>query len=278
MKDSGFPGGITALMATYIKRNHRQLKNAIDSIYENSVIPDQVLVICDGPVTPESMNVLEKYKENFENFHFLKLPKNAGLASALNWGLENITTTWVARCDDDDINAPNRFENQLQCLIQNPLAKIIGSNIVEVDEYGRYLAERQVPSNTTEIIKMLPARNPFNHMTVIYELALAKKVGYYPLLAYEDYGLWIKLLHQKVVAVNVQEPLVFASSGKDMYRRRGGLRIAKNEFILGQMMYKYGFNSLVGASLTALFRASSALAPAWIKKIFYSRFLRKPKN
>lgn len=275
MNNSKFPGGCTALMSTFFLSNSRLLKNAIDSIYANSVIPDQVLIVCDGPLSPDSISVLRGYELSNTNFKCLWLPKNVGLAKALNYGLENIKTTWVARCDDDDFNCPDRFNKQLNYLLENSQVKILGSNISEVNIAGQIISQRKVPGKNNEIRKVLPFRNPFNHMTVIFDRELAIKLGGYPIMAYQDYGLWIKMLGTGCIAANLQDTLVHATTGNGMYRRRGGFQIAKDEFKLARLMREYKFKSYLSSLSWAAIRAAASLAPARAKHLLYKNLLRK---
>jgi glycosyltransferase involved in cell wall biosynthesis len=275
MNNSGFLGGVTALMSTYINSNPDLLKRAIASIYANSVIPDEVIVICDGPLNANSTEILDGFKEKYSNFKCHWLPRNIGLTQALNFGLQHISTTWVARCDDDDFNCSDRFEKQRNYLLQHPQVQLLGSNISEVDLNGRFISQRRVPEDITEIRKVTKLRNPFNHMTVIYDCHLALKVGGYPVMAYQDYGLWIKMLGSGCIAANIQESLVHATTGDGLYLRRGGSQIAKDEFKLAHLLYQYQFKSYLPSIITAVLRAMAALMPPKCKHLLYRYLLRK---
>jgi len=271
---SGFPGGLSALMSIYWKCDNLLLTRALESIFHNTIVPDEVLVVIDGPIQVDTEMVLCIYQEKYPFFKTLQLNKNQGLAIALNEGLAIIKTRWAARCDQDDINYPHRFEKQLACLQKNPNAKLIGSSISEVDLDGQLLSERRVPESDDEIKKLIPFRNPFNHMTVIYDTEFIRKLGCYPDIAYQDYGLWIKIIGNGGLAVNILEPLVYATTGDDMYRRRGGIKIAIDEFKLHHLMAHYRVRSWVGAMAWATARSAAAIMPRQAKRLLYRQYLR----
>ena len=272
---SNFPGGLTALMPIYWNCDNQLLHRALDSIFQNTIKPDEVLVVIDGPIQNETQEVLSIFKEKYSHFKTLPLIHNQGLALALNEGLAQIKTRWVSRCDQDDINYLNRFEKQLSCLKENQNAKLIGSYITEIDRAGKILSQRKVPTTLEAIKKLLPFRNPFNHMTVIYDNHFIRQIGGYPNLAYQDYGLWIKVIGNGAEALNIPEPLVYATTGDDMFRRRGGFKIAADEFKLHRLMAQYHFRSWIGAMSWAGARAAASLMPAKFKRHLYRKHLRE---
>lgn len=272
---SGFPGGLTALMSIYWNCDNQLLHRALDSIFQNTVQPDEVLVVIDGPIQSDSQSILSLFQDKYSYFRVLPLTHNKGLATALNEGLAIVKTRWVARCDQDDINYLDRFEKQLSFLQKNMDVKLIGSFITEVNHQGQILSQRTVPETLETIKKFLPFRNPFNHMSVIYDSHFMRKIGGYPNIAYQDYGLWIKALGQGAKALNIPEPLVYATTGDDMFRRRGGIKIAKDEFKLHSLMAQYQFRSWAGAMTWASVRAVISLMPANFKRHLYYSYLRK---
>lgn len=270
-----FSGGLTALMPIYWNCDNSLLHRALDSIFQNTVQPDEVLVVIDGPIQNETRKILTIFEKKYSQFTILQLNKNQGLATALNEGIACVKTKWVARCDQDDINYLNRFEVQLDHLNKNQNVKLIGSYITEVDVQGKVLGQRKVPISLEAIKKQLPFRNPFNHMSVIFDNNFIRRIDGYPNIAYQDYGLWIKAIGNDAEALNIPEPLVYATTGDEMFRRRGGLRIAIDEFRLHKLMAQYHFRSWIGAMFWAAVRATASLMPSNFKKYLYRNHLRK---
>jgi len=278
--DSGsptaFPGGFTVLMAVYSRDDPDLLGRAIESVYRNTLEPDDFVLVIDGPVPPATECVIQNYSAE-RGMRALWLPKNVGLSNALNHGLRLIRTAWVARADADDINVPTRFERQAEAIqrIANQV-DLLGGAIVEVDRTGAPLAIRDVPLQHDSILSRLARRNPFNHMTVAYRTESVRDAGGYPdIHLKEDYGLWASMIARGARCVNVSDVLVRATTGRDMYRRRGGFRHAKSEWALQMHLFKLGLKGLLSAIMFGVARASVSLSPTWLRGRIYERLLRK---
>ncbi len=83
------------------------------SIEIQTLQPDEVVLVEDGPLTPELYNEIEKWKTRLINFNVVSLENNSGLATALNYGIKHCSNEIIARMDTDDICTPDRFEKQL---------------------------------------------------------------------------------------------------------------------------------------------------------------------
>ena len=262
----------TVLITVWAKDNADIFRNALDSIYTNSLAPTEVLLVIDGPVGDELQRVIQGFAGR-QGFRSVQLMRNSGLAAALNFGLEIIETEVVVRADADDINLPHRFCQLLAKV--NEGYSLVGSFIDEVSANGKFIGTRAVPLEEAEIKKFALSRNPFNHMTVAYRRTYAIDVGGYPhLYLKEDYGLWIKLLALGIRAVNIKESLVRATVNQGFYGRRGGLKYVRSEFALQRFMVEYGRKSATVAALHFLARSLVFILPSWVRAKVYKHLLR----
>ena len=101
----------SVLMSVYYKDNPVWLKQAVDSVLNNTIKPNQIVVVIDGQIPNELEQVITEYKESLD---ILRLEKNSGLGAALQQGLLKCKYPLVARMDSDDISLPGRFEKQLR--------------------------------------------------------------------------------------------------------------------------------------------------------------------
>lgn len=223
------------LMSVYYKENPQYLKEAIESMLNQTVKSDDFVIVCDGPLTEELYQVIDYYESKPMNcIHRLQLDKNYGLGIALNKGLEMCKNELVARMDSDDIAIKCRCEMQLQELINNNFA-VIGSNVEEfIYNIENIIGKRNVPCSYEEIIKFSKKRNPFNHPSVMFNKKIIQKVGSYleDYHLFEDYYLWIRVLKNGYSCKNIQDTLVYMRTSYDMYTRRGG-------YIYGHEMLKF---------------------------------------
>lgn len=270
-----FPGGFSVLICVYKNDSPIVFDSAIKSILSNELIPDQIVLVVDGPISQElDLIVTESARDFLGLFDVIRLPFNQGLAKALNAGLEAVKFKWVVRADADDINLPNRFSTLSNFIFKNPECDILSSYILEIDGNGNYLHERRVPVEHEAIKKYLRWRSPFNHMAVAYKKDLVVKVGGYPdVYLKEDYALWYFVLECGRSA-NIPMVLVHATAGSALYKRRGGIKYVLSEAALQKLLYKSGCKSFCYAIADFFIRSVVFVLPSGLRGVFYSAFLR----
>ena len=248
---------------------------ALESIYKNTILPDQVVVTVDGKVSSFFKDLIVKYQEKY-NLDLIWIPEKVGLDKALNIGLEKCNNEYVFRADGDDINHKDRFEEQLPFLY---LYDVVGSNIDEYDQFGNYISTRFVPKFNEEISKMMPFRNPINHMSVAFKKSKVMEVGGYPNLFLKgDYGLWIKLKAANFKFYNLEKSLVNASTGDRMIKDRGGARYILSELLLQKYLLQNGLTNLISAFFIFFFRSIVFILPVYLRSFIYKKFLRINKK
>lgn len=232
----------SVLMSVYYKEKPKFLARALDSMFNQSVAPDEVVIVEDGPLTDGLYGVLNEYSEKYTNrFKRVVNETNLGLGKALNRGLEACKNEIVARMDTDDISKPERCEKQLQMFLEIPDLDVVGTNIAEfTDNPENVCSVREVPAEHNEICTFLKKRCPFNHMTVMFKKSsVIGAGGYLDWHFNEDYYLWIRMFLADCRFANIAEELVNARVGKDMFARRGGYKYYKSEKELFKYMYKH---------------------------------------
>lgn len=264
----------TVLMCTYHKDNPYLLKKSIESVFKNSIKPDYFILTIDGPIPNLNLEIIKKISHSYPiKLNFLK--ENIGLALALNNALELVQTEWVARADSDDINLNQRFEKQLKFTNKN--ISIIGSNILEIDK-NRKLPNltKNIPSTDYEIKEYIKLRNPINHMTVLYKTQLIRDVGGYPnIYLREDYALWAKLVYKGAVFFNIDEILVHVNGGKNLYKRRSGIKNAIAEIKLQILLYNCKIKPFHLLIIHLFLRTFFLLLPSKIIGCIYIKKFRK---
>ena len=106
----------SVLMSVYYKEQALYLKEALDSIWLNQILkPDQIVLVEDGPLTPELYEVIDEFQKEVGNvLTLVKNETNQGLAKALNKGIGFIRTDLIARMDSDDISDKRRFVYEIE--------------------------------------------------------------------------------------------------------------------------------------------------------------------
>ena len=245
---------------------------AIKSIFENTIIPSEVIVVVDGLVSKSFTDLIIKLEKKYF-FDLIWCNKKVGLDKALNIAIDKCKNDIVFRADGDDINLKNRFESQLPYLLSG--YDVVGSNVDEYDENGNFIGSKKVPLSDGDIKKLIPFRNPINHMSVGFIKKSVLEVNGYPELFLKgDYGLWIKLTARNKKFINLEKSLVTVSAGSRMIKDRGGLRYVYSEFLLQKFLLKFKLTNYLIAFIIFILRSLVFSVPAFMRSFFYKKFLR----
>lgn len=113
-------GKYSVLMSLYIKEKPEYLNLAIQSMVEQTLMPDEIVIVKDGPITNELQEILDNYTKKYPKlFNIVGYKENKGLGYALNYGLEHCRNELIARMDTDDISKLNRCERQIERFNKN---------------------------------------------------------------------------------------------------------------------------------------------------------------
>ncbi len=221
----------SVLMSVYKNTKPDELRDCIDSLLNQTVKADEYIIVKDGPLSDDLNVFLTQLQLTYDNFVFVNLEQNVGLGNALREGMERCAYEVVARMDTDDICVKDRFEKQIKFFEEDEQLSVLGSNVAEFTEsIDNVIAYREVPGSHKEICEFLKKRDPFNHMTVMFRKSHVMAAGgYLPWHYNEDSYLWARMFLNGAKFANINENLVFARVGKEMYARRGGYKYFKSE-------------------------------------------------
>jgi len=90
------------------------LKESIESTLNQDYKDFKYLIIDDASPNPNVVKFIESYDD--PRIKFIKNNQNLGTAKTFNKALSYVDTEYVVRIDQDDINLPNRFRNQISFL------------------------------------------------------------------------------------------------------------------------------------------------------------------
>ena len=268
----------SVLMSVYFKEKPAYLEAAMKSIFDQTVLTDDFVLVCDGPLTPELDAVISKMQATHpDQLHVVRLEKNGGLGNALNIGIKHCRNELIARMDSDDLSRPERCEKQLNVFRRMPEVSIVSGIVEEFSDSPDQIDARRVPPETQEeILSFAKRRNPFNHPCVMYrKQAVEDAGGYQDFYLLEDYYLWIRMLQNGAVGYNLQEPLLWMRAGSDLYKRRAGWKYAKTQEALFRYMRDSGFITTSEYLRRTILRTGSSLAPNWMRSRMFQIFTRK---
>ena len=262
----------SVLMSLYKKEHPEHLRIALDSMLNQTVKPDEIVLVEDGPLTSELYKVVEDFKPYLT---IVKNENNLGLGLALNKGLKACKNELVARMDTDDIAVSNRCEKQLMVMEKDKSLCVLGGQIEEFID-NKVIDKRVVPCTNEEIYSFLRRRCPFNHMTVMFRKRDVLEVGNYrDFFLNEDYDLWVRLAKANKKFANLPDVLVSVRVGKEMYSRRGGMKYYESEKKLQKKMLSNGIISFPRYCINVFVRfVFQVIIPNWLRGKVFRIFAR----
>lgn len=268
----------SVLMSVYGKEKPEHLRQSVESMLAQTAPPGDFVLVCDGPLTPELDDVVERFVQAHpELFQIVRLPENRGLGQALNAGLAVCRYDLVARMDSDDISVPDRCARQLLAFSDRPDLAVVGGEAAEFEQDPTHpVSVRRPPRQPGEILRYAGLRNPMNHPTVMYrKSAVLDSGGYRDAPLHEDYDLWVRMLRRGEQMCNLPRILCYMRVDGGMYARRGGLRYWRviSEFHWELCRTRFCTRSQCAVSIAAY--TVSCLVPACVRRRLYQRVLRK---
>lgn len=270
----------SVLMTVYEKLDPDHLLEALTSVVHQSLSPDEIVLVRDGPLGSTLEGVLSRWLEACPGIvHEVALGRKAGSAAAFQTGLLHCAHPLVARMDSDDVCVQDRFLKQAMFMDAHPEIDVLGGWVLELggaEAPAPGSAVRRVPEHPGQVAAMAPLRCPVNHPTVMYRKEAVVKCGGYESRFGElaDYHLWAKMLLHGAGIYNLPQILVKTRASRDLYRRRGGLGYARVEMRLMRELLRMGFVSFPVFLSNTLLRLAVRLLPTEIRCLFYARFLR----
>lgn len=281
MKEYNDTVKFSVLISVYNKEKPNFLEKALDSICNQTLKPDEVVLVKDGMLTQELEKVIDREQDKFIEYNIdficVQLGKNKGLGIALQKGLEKCRYDYVARMDGDDIATDTRFENQVKYMKEHKDISVLGGYIDEFSVEGEIIRTKTMPLEYKNLYKYGKYRNPLNHMTVLFRKKDVTDVGgYKPLKGLEDYYLWCRMLASGYKIANIDKVLVHARLG-NFENRRGGLEYFKTYIRLRILQRKLNYTNVFELILGVTVTAMVTLSPRNVRAGLY-KILRKDKK
>jgi glycosyltransferase involved in cell wall biosynthesis len=266
----------SVLMSVYHADSEEYLNLAIKSIIDQTLPPNEIVLVKDGPIGQELEQVIDKWANRHPNlFAIVALPVNKGLGSALNAGLKECTYDIIARMDADDISYPHRFEKQLQYLADHPDIVLVSSWMACFgDNPSKILHIRQAPTTHDKIYKLAKFRNPINHAPSVFRRRAVIEVGGYKHWpGFEDYHLFVRMLINNAKMACIGEPL-YKVRLEGMYARRRGLKRIGTIMNLQKEFLKMGFISPGQAVYNVIVRTIACIMPVRLARLIRIKILK----
>lgn len=264
------------LLSVYEKEKPEYLKEALDSLFTQTLPSNEIIIIKDG-VLPEPLElVIYDYMEKTECIKTFQFSENVMLGRALAKGVQLCSNELIARMDTDDIAKSNRLQLQYEFLMKHPEVSVVGGFIEEFEDNGEYTKLKTMPISCEESKEYAKYRNPLNHMTVMFRKQDVIECGNYEHFPFlEDYLLWSKMLAKGKKICNISEVLVKVRTSQNLYKRRGGYLYFKQYCLLRKMQMNMGIMNYREYIYSLICTFAITMVPNSLRKFVYKVILRR---
>jgi glycosyltransferase involved in cell wall biosynthesis len=236
MNQSLAPPNVSVIMTVYDGVRAPELVEAVDSILAQTLPDFEFLIMKDGIVREDLLAYLDDLARRDSRVKLFANPQRSGIAYSLNRLVEQSAGKYLARMDADDVSLPNRFQEQVTYLDQHPTTFMLGSFAQEIDEAGKVLFEKRMPTDFESVRRFMSRRDPFIHPTVMFRRSFFERCGLYnenPKYSYlEDTELWSRAILAGLECVNLPTALFLFRINQSFIGRRRGLRFTLHELLL----------------------------------------------
>lgn len=251
----------SVLTSIYYKENPEWLREALDSVFAQTLQPTEFVLVKDGPLTNELESVLAEYIQKYPIFKVIQNETNLGLGLALQKGVEACSNEIIARMDTDDIIPSYRFEKEYDAIEKGNDVVSCWSQIF-IDDINNIVAIKKRPETHAEIVKLAHKRSPLCHAGTMFKKSAVLKAGNYqhcPLN--EDYHLWVRMIMSGAKFYCVPEVLYYVRTNLEQISRRGGMKFLITELMSFAEFRKMGFYTFKDLSLNSAIRILARLSP-----------------
>lgn len=267
----------SALVPVYYKETPEHLELSMESIFTQSVPPDEFVLVCDGPLTPALDAVIEKQEKKHATLRVIRLVENKGAAVAFEQGSKACDNDLIQKFGSDDYCRPERARLQLERYRDDPLLAVVGGYTqIFHDVPGDSEIVKVVPCDQKDILAYARRRNPFNDGTVMYRKSAFEAVGGYApdLVRAQDYDVYVRILSAGYKTCNIPEVLADGREDRDAILRRRTLSHFKCFAAVRWRIYRSGFSNLADFLIPCAAQAIMTLVPARLCSWIYSKMLR----
>jgi len=189
----------------------KTLRECIDSILAQSMQAFELIAVDDFS-TDDSAAILGSYED--PRIRVIESTEK-GIVAALNTGLRESRSEYVARMDADDVMYPQRLEKQLAAMIADPSITLCAAQARKFPEdiikagYAEYMRWQNACLSRQDIANQIYIESPFAHPSVMFRKSRIEALGGYINGEFpEDYELWLRLFHAGETMMKLDQVLI----------------------------------------------------------------------
>lgn len=270
--------GYSVSMSVYAGEKPENLAASLESMLTQTLPCTELILVCDGELTPALDEVTAEYSRRFEGrMRVLRSSRNVGVGACANAALRAARTDIIVKMDSDDISLPERCEKQVRLLAERPGLDMCGAFLEEFDDVtNEKTAVKSTPVYSADVKAYARRRNPFNNPTFAYRRSAALAAGGYSQKGRcEDYDFVVKMLMNGSEGENIPEVLLRYRVTKGNLQRRRNLANTKGFIAVRYKNYRRGFSSLADFLIPCAAQIMLFFMPPGLTGLFYKKLLRR---
>lgn len=165
---------------------------------------DWEMFIVDDDSEDNTCQIVEQFAKSDSRIRLIRHQQNTGPAKSRNTGIEAAGGRYIAFLDSDDLWLPDKLESQTAFMGKHECA-LSCTAYKKIDENGNIVGSTVGVPDRTDYQKLL-FTNVIGNLTAMYDVRKLGKV-YLPVVAHEDYALWLKILKMGYEAYGLNECL-----------------------------------------------------------------------
>ena len=199
---------ISIAMATYNGENY--LREQLDSLYAQTYIPDEIVVV-DDCSTDNTKIILEEYHQKYGLKYYIN-ESTLGVNKNFGKSISLCSNDYISICDQDDVWFPHKIETIYKKLlsIENDLPALVSSTKIDVDANLNKIGKTIIDSKDTDSYNTTLLGHHSSGCTMMMNRALLKYILPIPSDTKMLYDIYIGLIAAMVGnKYNIAEPLMY---------------------------------------------------------------------
>lgn len=197
MKEGSKPA-VSIAIATYREPKY-VLKEAIESILQQSFKNFEFIIVLDDPNNKESENIIKSYRKTDKRIVFIKNKRNQGFPASMNEAIKISRGKYFAIMGADDVSHKNRLDIQYKYMESHPETDFLSGQCRVINENGKVISGINPSNNVCN--HSFNKKNMFRDAIFIDPLAFAKRSVLSKLmydsvfLRSSDWDLWLRAIN-----------------------------------------------------------------------------------
>ncbi|WP_256301100.1 glycosyltransferase family 2 protein [Haloarchaeobius salinus] len=207
-------GDVTVVVPTYDRQE--LLERALDSVRNQTVRPERVVVVDDASPDPVKSFVDDLYDADELTVDVVRHDENRGAAAARNTGVEAADTEYVAFLDSDDYWDEVKLAAQLAVFETDDVGLVYCDQYVVEPDGAVQKSGKELPDGDVWP-PLLDGWTAPNTSTLVFDRDTFRDLGGFDtsLDSCQDHDLWMRLAREGVRVGVVEEPLSYFARDAD---------------------------------------------------------------